>query len=241
MNKRQALFGMRQLLQTGYEHMSRKEERENLDALLLDIDLIPQLSEENTNQTNQEGPYTLSEQPLRNIKNMLICAVALTCRQAIDLGADEKSSFALSDYYINQIEQETIKVKNYGWVNNYYAVIRHYALLVQEGRNKDNSLLVARAIQYIRQHLYEKCRVDSVAKAVGVHPDYLSARFKTELGESLSVYIRRKKMEEAKKLLQDTNHTISEISELLGYCSVSYFSKVYRQVYAYPPKEQIRG
>ncbi|MDF2589267.1 MAG: hypothetical protein K0S41_3108 [Anaerocolumna sp.] len=53
---------------------------------------------------NSINEYELAIQPLRSIKNNLICA-AVICRNAADLGADDERCYALSDYYINEMKK----------------------------------------------------------------------------------------------------------------------------------------
>jgi len=86
---------------------------------------------------------------------------------------------------------------------------------------------VRRIIRYIYENLYEPCRLETVAEAVKLHPTYLSYLFKSEVGVTLTSYVRSQKMEEAKKLLSNTDYSISQIAEMLGYSSLSYFSKVF--------------
>jgi len=80
-----------------------------------------------------------------------------------------------------------------------------------------------------------------VAAAVKVHPGYLSALFKAETGISLTQYVRDKKITEAKNMLREADYSVSEIAEMLGFNSLSYFSKVFRQVSALSPREYVEA
>ncbi len=236
MSKKQAEYAIKQLLMSGYGHYSRVEEHKIITALLLGK--VSYLSDwdlrevQLTNEALYEFP--LAMQPLRSIKNSLICAVAVICRYAADLGADDKRCYALSDYYINEIES---RADMNNWQDLIQEIFKHYIELVRVGREERYTLPIRRAIRYIHQHLYEPCRLKDVAKVVKVHPGYLSSLFKSETGKSLTQYIRDKKMEEAKNLLGDLNYSVSEIAEMLGYNSLSYFIKVFRQVNGCSPRK----
>ena len=65
----------------------------------------------------------------------------------------------------------------------------------------------------------------------------LSKKFKRELGFNISSYIMRRKLEEAKSLLNYTDMTISEISEYLCFSSQAYFQNVFKKKYGITPKE----
>jgi AraC-like DNA-binding protein len=80
-----------------------------------------------------------------------------------------------------------------------------------------------------------------VANAVKVHPSYLSSLFRTETGVPMTQYIRDKKMEEARNLLRTSSSSVSEIAEMLGYNSLSYFVKVFHRVNGCSPREYAAG
>lgn len=235
MSKKQAEQAMKQMLISGYGHYSRIEEHKLIIALLQgEEDVIETgslIGKQLTNQAMNEFP--LAGQPLRSIKNNIICLVAVLCRYAADLGADDERCYALSDYYINEVEN---RADINHWQELVTEIYRHYIELVRQGREEKYTLPIRRAIRYIKQHLYEPCRLQDVAKAVKVHPSYLSALFKAETTISMTQYIRDKKMEEAKNLLRDLEYSVSEIAEMLGYSSLSYFIKVFHRVNGCSPR-----
>lgn len=222
---------IRNLLLSGYSHYSREAERKLIqDILLGNSATLP----------GSVGDYDvtlLSEYPLRSLQNNLICAVAVVCRHAADLGADDEKCFAASDTFI--LEVEGIRDVQ-GALDLLKKMTLYYIDLVAEGQEKTYSLTVSRAVRYIRQHLYQRLPVKEIAQSIGVHPNYLSSRFREETGVSLCSYIRNRKMEEAQSLLLNTSHSISEIAEMLGYSSVSHFSKLYKAVCGQLPHETQR-
>lgn len=230
MTKREAEQAMKQILRSGYGHYSRAYERHVITAFLRGSEL-----------PFAEGAildFPLADQPLRSIKNSLICAVAVICRYAADLGADDERCYALSDYYINEIEAK-LDISN--WQDFMNKIAGHYSELVQKGREDRYSLTIRRAIRYIGQHIYEPCTLKDVASALKLHPSYLSAQFKTETELPLTKYVQDKKMEEARILLRDGGKSVSEIAEMLGYHSVSYFSKVFHKHVLLCPRDYAAG
>ncbi|GGA34804.1 AraC family transcriptional regulator [Paenibacillus physcomitrellae] len=229
MSRRQAELAMKQMLMSGYGHYSRAEENKAFNAFLKGID---------TQFEYSWSEFPLAQQPLRAIKNHLICFVAVTCRYAADLGADDERCYALSDYYINEIENRA-DIQN--WKDMILEISQHYVEQVRLGSEKKYSLPIQKAVRYIRQHLYETCRLQDVAAAIGVHPSYLSSLFKKETGVSLTHFVREMKMNEAKNMLRDGEYSESEIAEMLGYQSLSYFCKVFREVHSCSPREFAMG
>ncbi|PKN97226.1 MAG: hypothetical protein CVU42_16865 [Chloroflexi bacterium HGW-Chloroflexi-4] len=216
MSTSQALKEMKNTLISGYDHYSREDERHLMNRLLKgDLKVL---------EAYASTQFVLASQPLRSTKNLLICLVAVTCRYAADIGADGKRCFVLSDYFINEIEKIEDEDQARALVMD---MLTHYHELVQQGMSKTYTLPVRRIIRYIYENLYEPCRLETVAEAVKLHPTYLSYLFKSEVGVTLTSYVRSQKMEEAKKLLSNTDYSISQIAEMLGYSSLSYFSKVF--------------
>jgi len=60
---------------------------------------------------------------------------------------------------------------------------------------------------------------------------------KQKTGLSPSNYIKMKRLEEATKLIQQTDLGISQIAYQVGFNSVSYFSRCFSEVHGYPPSD----
>lgn len=226
MPKLQAKREMKNTLISGYEHYSREDERNLIGRLLKgDLQILESYS---------STQFVLAPQPLRSTKNSLICLVAVTCRYAADIGADDRRCFVLSDYYINEIEKLEDSDQARALVKD---LLTNYHDLVQQGMSRTYSLPIQRVIRYVYNHLYEPCRLETIAADVKLHPTYLSCLFKTEVGMNLTHYVRIQKMEEARKLLLNTHYTVSQIAEMLGYNSLSYFSKVVSAYFNVSPRK----
>jgi AraC-like DNA-binding protein len=66
---------------------------------------------------------------------------------------------------------------------------------------------------------------------------YLTTVFKKTMGITLSEYHRSKKLDMAKSLIVEKEHSLSEIAELLGYSSMSSFSKSFSANFGMSPRE----
>ena len=60
--------------------------------------------------------------------------------------------------------------------------------------------------------------------------------FKSEMDMTLSEYITQFRMQEAKKLITETDEKLSSIAEKVGYSDVSYFSNVFKKFYGISPR-----
>ena len=79
--------------------------------------------------------------------------------------------------------------------------------------------------------------MSALAESVGYNKNYLSTKFSREVGVSLSDYLARLRVERAKLALRNTSESIQQISERLGFGSVSYFSAQFRMAVGQTPSD----
>lgn len=83
--------------------------------------------------------------------------------------------------------------------------------------------------QYISDRIYEDITLDKASKITNISKSYLSSIFKKETGESFTDYVNRKKIEEAKVLIQRQGLKTYEAAHELGFSDESYFSKLFKK------------
>lgn len=175
---------------------------------------------------------------LRSVKNSGITGISLAIRSAIDGGLIPDVAFTLSDLYIQKLEE----------LNDSQAVLDfiEYVLLevterVKKGKQFKYSKPINICQQYIYTHLYASISLSTLADLVEMNPKYLSSHFKKEVGISITEYIQHAKVDEAKTLLNYTNHSLTEVSTLLNFHDQSYFIKVFKKIAGVTPNQFKRG
>jgi len=106
--------------------------------------------------------------------------------------------------------------------------------------NKPDSV-VDQLKQYMNQHYQEDIRRSDLAGLVYLNTDYMARIFKKETGISISTYILQKRVEEAIRLLTQSDLPINTISLYVGYSNFSYFTKMFRENTGYSPLEYRRN
>lgn len=91
--------------------------------------------------------------------------------------------------------------------------------------------------QYIDHHYKEKITLDLLAEKVRINKYYMAHAFKREYGISPIHYLISLRIQEGKRLLAETDLTLSQISAVLGFCSSSYFSQCFRNAEEMSPSE----
>lgn len=174
----------------------------------------------------------LSSNELRNAKNMLISAITMFTRSAIDGGLPEELAFAMSDSYIQNGE----RCKLVSEVHQLYEkAFREFTCAVAEKGKKHYSTVIENTIHFIHIHLHEKITLKETAQQVGISPCYLSRVFKMETGISIVEYIQKERVEAARHMLIYSEYTTAEISEYLYFSTQSYFIKIFRKYIGMTP------
>lgn len=91
--------------------------------------------------------------------------------------------------------------------------------------------------RYIDLHFKEPLTLEQLADEGHMNKYYLSHAFKREYGVSPINYMISRRIEESKYLLSETDLSMSQIAQLLGFSSLSYFSQVFRKTQGISPME----
>lgn len=104
-------------------------------------------------------------------------------------------------------------------------------------KSSHQNALCTLCTQYIREHIHEKILLQDIADTFSVSPNYLSGLFKKHMNIGINEYVTSQKIDESKKLLRETTLKIYEISDLLGFETSFYFSKVFKKMTGCSPKD----
>lgn len=118
-----------------------------------------------------------------------------------------------------------------------YASALYDVTVAELTRSSEDSDVIGTVKRYILEHYRENIDRNDVAAIAHITPNYLSKRFRVEMGMNLREYINQLRIEDAKRLLLSTNATISEVASEVGYDNISYFSTVFRKLCGISPIE----
>ena len=181
------------------------------------------------------GPNTgsLSDDPVTNYKYLFVSSITLACRFCIEGGMDNETAYTLSDLYIRKMDLcqsvEQIFALHETMLRDF--TTRMQTLL----RGQAYAQPVHAVMEHISRHLQDPLTVENLAAVVSLTPSYLSTLFKKETGIALSDYIRARRIDMARQLLQYTDYSCLEIAEYLCFSSDSHFSRVFRQATGLTP------
>lgn len=171
---------------------------------------------------------------LRNRKNYLIILNTLL-RKSAEFGEVHPFHIhRLSSHFAEKIESlyslgDSLELQK--------EMIRKYCLLVKEHSLKKYSNLVGRVITLVSYDLSSDLSLKNISTILNVNASYLSATFKKECGETLTDYVRRKRMENAAYILTHTDKQIQIIADECGIIDLNYFIKLFKRYYGMTPTQ----
>ena len=101
--------------------------------------------------------------------------------------------------------------------------------------NNHTNYIYSNALAYIHEHYTESITVDDIAVFCNCSRSYITKLFKTNNNYCIKKYITNLRIQNAKKLLKNSDKSIKEIAFYLGYNDSNYFSNVfYKNTGVYP-------
>ncbi|SDC12107.1 Helix-turn-helix domain-containing protein [Pelagirhabdus alkalitolerans] len=172
--------------------------------------------------------------PVRAFKNVLISAVAVVIREVNQTGIDFKQLQQFSDRYINKVEATSHLQE---LTSMYYTLFFDLLNLIEASETETYSKPVNQAMSYIREHLSHPLTLKEISSIIYLNPKYFSKIFKKETGMTIFTYISIERVKVAKYFLKNTNETIIDISNYVGYSNQSYFTQVFKKVEGVTPTQ----
>lgn len=102
-------------------------------------------------------------------------------------------------------------------------------------RKASDTELYIRMNDYICERIYGTFKVEHMCTEFHYSKTYLSAIFKKHSNMTMQAFYMSKKIEEAKKLLLSTNHSIAEIADMLSFANPYHFSNAFKKHIGYTP------
>ena len=90
---------------------------------------------------------------------------------------------------------------------------------------------------YIDNNIYEKISVSTLCEHFCISTSMLHSLFRKNMNNTAKNYINELKLSKSKELIRNSTHTLSEISEMLGFSAIHYFSKKFKSYFNISPTE----
>lgn len=116
-------------------------------------------------------------------------------------------------------------------------LVQIHGKIVDEFEDYRNKQKIQEAIEYIRANYNKDLNMAVVSNYISMNYSLFSFAFKKYTGMNFVSYVKELRVNEAKRLLANTDKKINEISLLVGYENEKNFMKVFKALYGVSPSE----
>lgn len=112
-------------------------------------------------------------------------------------------------------------------------IVEYPSLIVPASGSKTD--MQKELLVYIQQHYTDKITLQDLAEQFHLSEKYISRYFKEHFYLTFSDYVNHLRLTHAKKLLETTELSVTEIALCSGFPNVSYFIRTFKTCYEKPP------
>ncbi len=166
---------------------------------------------------------TGSDLPTIKYRSIELCS--LLSRAAIANGAASNQIFSLNNHFMQSIESyRTTDEICYAMTEILTAFLECMFPPARE-----NSRMIRDAMNYISTNFASPLTLQDVADELHLNPSYFSRVFKQSFGFTFKEYLTHVRIEEAKRLLGNTDYSLLDIAVAVGFDNQSYFTSVFKK------------
>lgn len=110
-------------------------------------------------------------------------------------------------------------------------------VIIDEFNDYRNKEKINTAVRYIHENYSKNLNMAVVSNYISMNYSLFSLNFKEYTGMNFVNYLKKIRIDEAKKLLQDTEEKVLDISQAVGYDNEKSFMKVFKSVCGVSPTE----
>jgi len=112
--------------------------------------------------------------------------------------------------------------------------------LSNKSAKTSKDILLERICEYLKQNLDKNFSLDDIAHKFHIGKSSLTLLFREKYKIGLIAYFNRAKVEKAKLMINENKMNFTEISESLGFSSIHYFSRTFKNIEGMSPSQYKR-
>ncbi|WP_141336292.1 helix-turn-helix domain-containing protein [Paenibacillus sp. tmac-D7] len=102
-------------------------------------------------------------------------------------------------------------------------------------------LVIKQACDYAEKNYMQEISLTQIAEYAGLSVSHFSALFKQHTGDSFVNYINQIRIDKAKQLLLEPDLKIYQVADMVGFSSMPYFNRVFKNMTGLSPNEYRKG
>jgi len=175
----------------------------------------------------------------------------ISSAKTVEKDFDIKEFYNINDPHLEHIFKLLLSEVQVGNKNGYFFVENLVSLLsmhfiknytISDSRLVDNidgftEEEYEKILLFIDKNLNEKINLDQLAKEIRIDKYNFIRKFKSSTDVTPYQFIKQKKLERSKYLLNDFRYTFAEITYLLNFSDQSHFSNSFKKMYDVTPNK----
>lgn len=145
----------------------------------------------------------------------------------------------INDEYVSVLSEEDI-VTEYGTLENMCMEFLIMVKEILEGTSTtytESEDVFEKILKYLNNSYYINISLEELGKQFNVSVSYICKHFKEKLDTTYLEYLKSIRIIHAKRMLKNSNLSVTEIAEMVGYTDYYYFNKVFKAQTGYTPKQ----
>ena len=115
--------------------------------------------------------------------------------------------------------------------------MQFHELITEEFDDYRNKQKIQQALAYMHEHFHEDLNMAVVSNYISMNYSLFSYAFKQYTGSNFVSYLKELRVQEAKRLLEETDMRVIEISQRVGYENEKHFMKTFKALCGVSPSE----
>jgi len=172
------------------------------------------------------GIYAVGGNDTNLLKSLALELIVMMTRAAVQAGGDPAVILGLNYQSITALARIADQEALARWLCD---ILEQLIDAIKANTRHPNSVLLARALDFIEEHLADDLRREQVARAAGLSPSHFSHLMRAKTGWSFTELLTRLRIDRACHLLAHTAHPLARIAQDCGFSDQSYFTRVFRR------------
>jgi AraC-like DNA-binding protein len=140
---------------------------------------------------------------------------------------------SFENIYINA-QTQMLLLKSFDSLTGRYDKLQFECKFLASAEEREK---IIKARTYLLENIGDPLTIKSLSRKVAINECYLKKGFKELFGQTIFDFYQSQRMEHAKFLLYTKGLTVTEVSEKLGYSSISHFSIAFKKLTGIKPCE----
>lgn len=167
------------------------------------------------------------------VKSYMLHLILFVFEEMLSLDIDFKNIANVEDLQASLLDSTDLK-QLYSYACMIFKSITEY---ISNNKSSSVNKIINRAKEFIIENCCENISLDDVAAHVHLSPNYFSRIFKQYTEQTYINFLIRCRIDKAKEYLINTDLKIYEISSMVGYDNLQFFSRLFKSFEKLTPKE----